>query len=266
MRKKRIGLIVFFLLYIFVTTKISGWLNIEPYQVGISLHNDFIGVIAIDKLQVASIILFLLINLLLTHIEIRISLKRIGLGFLFGIPSFLIMFLNIVQGDKIVLKAMSPGGWSLKILLMTILYALISGLVIGVFEELLFRGVIFELLTKIFKKNAPIKAIIGSSLIFGLTHAINYLDSPFWDTTNQIVYAIGIGMLFATIYYVTGNLLVPILLHSLIDMTDIIFSMNTNLLDKASNSGLNPLSFLIFVGFSIISLLILRYYKIEKQA
>lgn len=79
-------------------------------------------------------------------------------------------------------------------LIMTVLMA-------PIFEEIVFRGIILKGMTN--KGVKPISAIWISSIIFGLVHA-----NP-W----QFVGAVLLGFVLGTVYYRTGSLLLPMLLH-----------------------------------------------------
>ncbi|MGK7296101.1 MAG: CPBP family intramembrane glutamic endopeptidase [Candidatus Wenzhouxiangella sp. M2_3B_020] len=75
----------------------------------------------------------------------------------------------------------------------------------GVGEELLFRGVLQSGLTG---PTGPAIALITASLLFGAAHAL---------TPAYFILATGIGFYLGGLYIATGNLLVPVLVHSLYD-------------------------------------------------
>lgn len=75
----------------------------------------------------------------------------------------------------------------------------------GLGEELLFRGVIQEGLALYWH---PLGALACASLLFGLAHAI---------TPAYFVLATIMGIYLGTIHHLTGNLLIPILIHALYD-------------------------------------------------
>ncbi|MBC5991938.1 CPBP family intramembrane glutamic endopeptidase [Pontibacter cellulosilyticus] len=95
---------------------------------------------------------------------------------------------------------------------------------VGVLEELLFRGIILPLLILYFagKNKSILKAVWFSSLLFGAVHAVALIRNPesIWDVTNTVIFAIGIGFLFACLLLRSRNILVPIFLHFLIDFTN----------------------------------------------
>ncbi|MFS0515049.1 CPBP family intramembrane glutamic endopeptidase [Nostoc sp. UIC 10607] len=75
------------------------------------------------------------------------------------------------------------------------------GLLPGLSEELLFRGVMLPAL------GSDITAVIVSSLCFGILHLSGSQQWPY------VIWATIVGMIFAYSALLTGNLLVPIVAH-----------------------------------------------------
>ena len=94
-----------------------------------------------------------------------------------------------------------------------ILKATTKGMV-GITEELIFRGLLFVCMCKTNVKSA----IVVSSITFGIGHIVNLLSgAPVFDTTCQIIYACAIGFCF-TIVFKTGKSIIPCLIvHFLIN-------------------------------------------------
>lgn len=90
----------------------------------------------------------------------------------------------------------------------------------GFFEEMGFRGIFVSTLMRKWKDEKGIpKAVIISSLCFGLAHATNiFLGANIESTIFQIFSAFSIGVVFASIYIRTGNLWFTIILHTLHDI------------------------------------------------
>lgn len=96
---------------------------------------------------------------------------------------------------------------------------------VGVFEEGLFRGIILMcILKKIGKtRRGVVCAVIFSSLIFGVVHVYSYLLGGSYDILGIIQAIIKIlqtgllGMLLAVIYIKTKNLWMTALVHMLND-------------------------------------------------
>lgn len=151
--------------------------------------------------------------------------KRSGrYAFLCGI--FPLIFNSIVLTISVVETYQNPfrrlhDDWWCKALIFLAL-----ALMIGLFEEGLFRGIIANGLVKMMPKTKAglYKAIIISSILFGFVHIVWYLLDIEYFTLSSIVqmmisiFRIGcIGMLLAAIYYKTKNIWACILLHAMID-------------------------------------------------
>lgn len=95
-------------------------------------------------------------------------------------------------------------------------YAVLSMLLIGVIEELIFRGFLFRALLK--KDPTPV-AISISAVTFGIGHIVNLLAGQGGvETLIQVFFAIAWGFLFTFVFYKSGSLLVCILVHGLVDV------------------------------------------------
>lgn len=155
-------------------------------------------------------------------------LKGIGKGILFGWYSLVIgpMLLTamFLSADKNIL--VFPG-------VPRIISFTVSMLTIGVFEEILFRGIVLNILISRWKnnKNGIMKAIILSAFLFGAAHLANLIMWPnlIITTASQVVYAFLTGFYLACIYVRSRNIWSVILLHALTNW----FSMFINIFDPA---------------------------------
>ncbi len=96
------------------------------------------------------------------------------------------------------------------------LFAVISMLLVGFIEELIFRGFLFRALLK--RDSAPV-AITISAVTFGIGHIVNLLagqGGP--ETLLQVVFAVAWGYLLTLAFYKSGSLLVCIAVHGLVDV------------------------------------------------
>lgn len=105
---------------------------------------------------------------------------------------------------------------------------LFATLVIGIFEETIFRVVVIFIIGVIFY-NLKLKVywkIYLSSLIFALAHLENMLSvgQSLQQTIIQIGYSFCLGTIFAISYLVTKNILYPMVLHFLADLISISLS------------------------------------------
>lgn len=104
-----------------------------------------------------------------------------------------------------------------------ILLVLFDTLCIGLFEELMLRGVVFQAMQQKWqgRKNSILYAAILSSALFGCLHLINLIARPqlIYTTISQVIYATFLGICFCGLYYKTQNLWIPIITHALIDFS-----------------------------------------------
>jgi membrane protease YdiL (CAAX protease family) len=120
----------------------------------------------------------------------------------------------------------------------------ISTLAVGVFEELLFRGLVFPLLIRSFSKSksAFLWSAILSNLMFGLMHFINIFSQPenVVGILSQVFFATSIGVFFCGLMVRTEHILIPILIHALVNFgfgADEIKGITE--IKEASTSGVN---------------------------
>lgn len=82
----------------------------------------------------------------------------------------------------------------------------------GFSEELFFRALLPVLLYLSF--GVPIAAIVVSNLVFGLVH--------YYQGTFGVLATIFIGGVLMTIYLASGNILIPMLVHTAVDLASLI--------------------------------------------
>jgi len=154
----------------------------------------------------------------------------------------------------------------------------ISTLSSGVFEEILFRGLILGvLLHKYHKsKHGILKSVIISCLIFGLMHIVNIWtkDQTLRGTLNQVYAAFSLGILYSAVYLKTKSIIILGGLHtvhnflgSIPELTDsaaIISSTGNKTVAEIILSSI--LVILIFGIPLIMGLLILKVTKKEELA
>ena len=95
----------------------------------------------------------------------------------------------------------------------TLLYIL-SMLCVGLLEEVIFRGLLFEAM----RKDSTKAAIIVSSVTFGIGHIINLINgsgAELLPNFLQVVYATAAGFMFVMMYYRSKSLVVCIAAHGL---------------------------------------------------
>lgn len=88
----------------------------------------------------------------------------------------------------------------------------IVAVLVGFFEELLFRGVVLQSLRA--RMNGAL-AVIIAAVVFGLFHYVNWVSGqPLDVTTMQVIGAMAGGLLFGAIVLWTGSLWPSIALHA----------------------------------------------------
>ncbi|MFG1491484.1 CPBP family intramembrane glutamic endopeptidase, partial [Oceanospirillum sp. HFRX-1_2] len=92
----------------------------------------------------------------------------------------------------------------------------------GFLEEVLLRGCILMLIVRSMPEQGLLRAVLLSSLMFGLAHWANLLNGEaHWITVlAQVTYGFFIGVGFAAVYVRTRALMPLILVHGGINMTD----------------------------------------------
>lgn len=134
-------------------------------------------------------------------------------------------------------------------------------LLIGITEEVVFRGVLLPIVARSFH-GKPLVSILISSAFFGGLHLINSSHISLTYVLPQILFAMLMGTLFAGIYVRTHNLTLPIILHSLTDLSVIVqliqHPTNANNLDMPAQTSL------IVAGFYGV-LLILAIIWVARQ-
>ena len=139
----------------------------------------------------------------------------------------------------------------------TFIYIL-SMLLAGFLEEVLFRGLLFKAIAKDNIKSA----IVISSVTFGVGHIINLFNGSGMDLVDnlcQIVFAIAVGFLLVTIFYRGGSLLPCIIVHAAINTLST-FANDTNL-----TAEMHLLHLVVLIAVTVVYTLILTRTLPQKQ-
>lgn len=96
------------------------------------------------------------------------------------------------------------------------LFAVLSMFLVGLVEELIFRGLLFRALLQ---RDAPPVAITISAVTFGIGHIVNLLAGQgSLESLIQVIFAVAWGSLFTMLFYHSGSLLVCIFVHGMVDV------------------------------------------------
>ncbi len=124
-------------------------------------------------------------------------------SYLFFIPMLILMTGNLWGGFGIAYDGINQ------------VFAVISMLLIGFIEEMLFRGLLFRALLK--RDPAPV-AITISAVTFGIGHIVNlFAGQASAETVIQVFFAIAWGFIFTFVFYKSGSLLVCVIVHGMVD-------------------------------------------------
>jgi len=186
----------------------------------------------------------------------------IGKGFVIGMyilaMSLFSLTVTTIGADK---SNISPV-WKIMIFVLTMF-------LIGAAEELMFRGVVSNLLFAKYgmSRQGVWFSVLLTGIIFGAVHLLNAIspEVSFYSALIQGIVAGGLGMVLTAIYYRCKNILVVILLHGIIDLAGLftsgIFGANTLGGTIGSYSSLQLFG---LIPYSIVLLVLLRKSKMEE--
>ena len=179
--------------------------------------------------------------------------KNIGLSFLLSLFCLFMIADNIIEGIVF--------GEGFKTAPIGIFAAVIGGFAPGFFEEVVCRGLVLSNMMDKWKgkKNAVLKSVLASGIIFGLIHFMNIGSDVFRATLMQVCYAAGMGIYFGAVYVRTRNLWGTVVMHALIDIASfmVIWPDGFHIQDLISGIA-------IAVGFTIVGLYLIRPKKHEE--
>ncbi len=108
------------------------------------------------------------------------------------------------------------GGVGVRYDAVTTVMAVLSFLLVGVAEEIIFRGFLFNGMRR---TGSLTIAVVVSAITFGMGHIVNLLTGhATMETLVQVLFAIAWGFLFTFAYLKSGSLLPCIAIHGLIDV------------------------------------------------
>lgn len=136
----------------------------------------------------------------------------------------------------------------------------------GTFEEFLFRIIVFFSIWNLFQNKSFLIKVLISSLIFGLSHLSNLFNEDIVKVTviSQVIFAFIVGIFLFAILFKTKNILVPILVHCLINFFGSINTLNDSL--PISNYSIKSLfSTLFFIGILSLVLIPISLIAIKSE-
>lgn len=190
-KKEILFAVLWILVYCFVSIPIRGNLGDESIWMLVAL-----AVIA------AGITGFVKVN----HLEEKYGLvgfPKNAKKYLYFIPMWILVTGNLW------------GGFALHYSGAAQVFAVLSMILIGYIEEMLFRGFLFKALIP--KDGIKISVII-SAVTFGIGHIVNlFAGQANLETVIQVFFAVAWGFIFTMIFYKSGSLIPCIIAHGLVD-------------------------------------------------
>lgn len=167
--------------------------------------------------------------------------RRPAREFLFYIPLALAPLVNFLYP----FAALSPP---------STVIAFFNMLLVGLVEELIFRGFLYRAMAKDF----PRAAVILSSVTFGIGHIVNLINgAPPVATLCQIVYACIFGFVFVRLLLESKSLLPAILCHSAVNATSVF--VDTGAMDDVY-------TVITAIALSLVGLFYLAYLHYRQKS
>lgn len=137
--------------------------------------------------------------------------------YLFFIPMFILATGNLWDG-------FAPSFKGVELVIGTL-----SMILVGVVEEMLFRGFLFKAMLK---DGKTVTAIVVSALTFGIGHIVNlFAGQASFETFMQVLFAISWGFVFTMVFYKSGSLIPCIIAHAMIDVFSL-YGADSALVDR----------------------------------
>ncbi|MFX0070504.1 MAG: lysostaphin resistance A-like protein, partial [Candidatus Hermodarchaeota archaeon] len=125
----------------------------------------------------------------------------------------------------------------------------------GIWEELLYRGIILHLFLKKYSKH---KSVVLSSVLFGLSHSINLLfGANLIATLIQLVFTTILGMMWGYMTIYSKSLIPAIICHYLADSPLLIYIFYGAV--QASIPNIFVGIFIFIIGLALIPLVVNTY-------
>ena len=168
------------------------------------------------------------------------------------VVSVLLLFISIFNHAPITVSVLD------------IVLFIIFSILIGIYEEVLFRGIFQNAFHELFgedSKKDVIKAIVVSSTVFGLCHYFNLLSGGnMLSVTIQALSAIASGIILGAVYCNSGKNIWPcVLIHGFVDGSSFFHSgilSGKTVIDAINGySFINILSVVIYLAIAIYLLM-----------
>ena len=137
--------------------------------------------------------------------------------------------------------------------------AILAGLAPGLFEEVIFRGIIIDRLRASGK--GVWYSLIVSALLFALVHLTNIVGMSLANVLVQVTYSLVIGLFLGAVYLASDDIAAVILAHASIDISNQIFATSPNV-----SSAVMVVVFLIVLAvLAVYALMLARKTAAEER-
>ncbi len=137
--------------------------------------------------------------------------------------------------------------------------AILAGLAPGLFEEVIFRGIIIDRLRASGK--GVWYSLIVSALLFALVHLTNIAGMSLANVLVQVAYSLIIGLFLGAVYLASDDIAAVILAHASIDISNQIFATSPNV-----SSAVMVVVFLIVLAvLAVYALMLARKTAAEER-
>ena len=137
--------------------------------------------------------------------------------------------------------------------------AILAGLAPGLFEEVIFRGIIIDRLRASGK--GVWYSLIVSALLFALVHLTNIVGMSLANVLVQVAYSLVIGLFLSAVYLASDDIAAVILAHASIDISNQIFATSPNV-----SSAVMVVVFLIVLAvLAVYALMLARKTAAEER-
>lgn len=207
------------LICIFLSSFIA---NLAVPEEGMEDYRSYINTYAYRFVRIVAAFLIIVIMKLISRRTYQFGFRKESFG-----TSLALASIALVVAAYNIINPLLYGG--VLVPGVELLPIILGGIAPGFYEEVLFRGLIFQNMMNQWagNKNYILKSVLISGLVFGLIHLLNLRHGLFLldSTLIQVVNATGIGVFFCAIYARTRNLWGPVIIHTLTDISsDLIYS------------------------------------------
>ncbi|MCM1268540.1 MAG: CPBP family intramembrane metalloprotease [Bacteroidales bacterium] len=179
------------------------WIMI--YVIALSMADDVSASLGVYK-SVTALVSVILSVILCVWIKKNDFMEKYGLCAFRGNLKTYLFFLPLV----LMVSSRLWGGIAIAVSPLECALHVVSMLGVGFLEEMIFRGFLFKAICKSSVK----RAVVISSITFGIGHIVNLLNGQAgFDTIVQIIFAVAVGFCFTIIFYKGKSLLPCIIAH-----------------------------------------------------